>query len=230
MSGFFAVHKGLPREGPGSEADVARVAASVGQVSRLCDAGCGPGGDLAALRTAFPKVRISAVDAHAPFVGTVRDAHPDVDVRVGDLRDLGGPYDLIWSAGAVYIVGIAAALQAWRGALAPGGHVAFSHPVFFSDDPSDEARAFWGGYQAQPVAAVLDAVAAAGWWVRDQWPVGPEGWEAYYGPLEARAKELIGATDSRTMRTAARLALEEATAWRRHADETGYLFILAAPV
>ncbi len=59
---------------------------------------------------------------------------------------LTGPFDLIWSAGALYFLGVTDGLTGWRAALAPGGAVAFSEPCFFTDTPSDAARAFWDGY------------------------------------------------------------------------------------
>ena len=83
------------------------------------------------------------------------------------MEHLSGPYDLIWSAGAGYFLGVSRALSAWRGALADGGAVAFSHPCLFTDAPSEAAVAFW---EAEPGGIATETtsraeIAAVGWQV-----------------------------------------------------------------
>ena len=70
---FFTLHQGLDREGPGEPADIAWVAEVVGLKpdARICDAACGPGGDIPALLQAAPEGRITAVDLHKPFIDEV---------------------------------------------------------------------------------------------------------------------------------------------------------------
>jgi SAM-dependent methyltransferase len=226
---FFRVHSDLPREGPGEPEDVRWALATAGTRpgARILDAGCGPGGDIPALLD-LPGARITAVDAHAPFVETLRARFPQVTAFAGDMASAEGPFDLIWCAGALYYLGISAGLAAFRPRLAPGGAVAFSEPCLFADNPSDEALAFWEGYPARPEAALRSEVEGAGYRVLGTRRLSNGAWEAYYGPLEARVAELR-ATAGPEILPAIAMAEAEASLWRRVRDETGYLLIVAIP-
>ena len=232
---FFTVHAELPREGPGETADVAWAAeiARPPPGARILDAACGPGGDIGALLRAAPDAHVSAIDLHAPFIEGARarwGADRRVDLRVGDMTELAGPFDLIWCAGAVYFLGIEAALAAWRDCLTPGGAIAFSEPCFFTKTPSDGARTFWEGEGATVgTAAQIEArIASAGYEVLAQKPLGPIAWESYYRPLEARIAQLRPGADARLCAMLDANAAE-AAAWRAHCDETGYLLCVVRP-
>ncbi len=126
---FWAVHQGLPRQGPGEPADVAWAAGVAGLApdARICDAGCGPGADFEALLAAAPEGDVTGVERHADFVEAAAARRLDrVVVRQGDAADITGPYDFIWAAGSLYFLGVTEGLRRWRDALAPGGAVAFS--------------------------------------------------------------------------------------------------------
>ncbi|WP_323022910.1 class I SAM-dependent methyltransferase, partial [Pararhodobacter sp.] len=158
----------LDRAGPG-DAESLRWALGVAGTpadARVLDAGCGTGADTGTLLAAVPQGQVVALDAAAEFVAAVATAYPAVTAIQGDMAEPPtGPWDLIWSAGAVYTIGVCGALEAWRGVLAPGGRVAFSDLRWTMATPPAEAAAFW---QAEGVtltdAAGLEAeVRAAGW-------------------------------------------------------------------
>lgn len=233
MEAFFRLHDGLEREGPGSAEDVAWAAALAGvhRNARMLDAGCGAGADVPALLAAAPEGHVVAVDAHEPFVERVRAAHagdPRVVARAGDMLEPEGPFDLIWSAGAVYFRGIATALAGWREALAPGGAVAFSEPCFFVDTPSEGARAFWDGHETLFEAELACAVEDAGYRTLGARRLSDEAWEAYYGPLDARVALLRPGADA-ALSAALDQSETEAAGWRAHRRETGYLLTVAVP-
>jgi trans-aconitate methyltransferase len=227
--GFFRLHSDLPREGPGEPADVrwALQVAGVDPGACILDAGCGPGGDVATLLE-LPGARITAVDAHLPFVEAVRRRFPEVTASAGDMTATEGPFDFIWCAGALYFLGVSAGLAAFRGRLADGGAIAFSEPCLFSDDASDEARAFWEGYPARPLASLLHEVEAAGYSVLGTRRLSDAAWAAYYDPLLARAAALRPHADPDLARAIV-MAEAEAALWDRVKDETGYLLVVARP-
>lgn len=233
MEAFFRLHDGLEREGPGSAEDVAWAAAiaDVPRNARILDAGCGAGADVPALLAAAPEGHVVAVDSHEPFIERVRAAHADeprVSARTGDMLAPEGPFDLIWSAGAVYFRGIAATLAGWRDALAPHGAVAFSEPCFFVESPSEDARAFWDGYETLSEAELSRAVADAGYRTLGARRLSDEAWEAYYGPLDARVALLRPGADAALSATLDE-SEAEAAGWRAHRRETGYLLTVAVP-
>jgi len=235
-SAFFAVHRDLPREGPGLAEDVAWVGELIGisPQGHLCDAGCGPGGDLAALRQLVPQGRIDGFETVPHFVEAARKKFPgDPSVRIvaESMERLSGPYDLIWSAGAVYFLGVARALNAWRGALTDQGAVAFSHPCLFTDAPSKEALAFWeaepGGIETEP--ATRAKIAAVDWRVLAARPLSDAAWASYYEPLVARCDALEAAGVSEPVAGAIAAARKEASDWRTVARETGYMLYVVRP-
>lgn len=241
---FFTLHRDLPREGPGERADVAWAAEVAGLASdaAICDAACGPGADIPALLFAAPGGRVTGFDLHLPFAedAAARFARdPRVTIlqarlirsdedALPDPRDL-GPFDLIWCAGAVYFHGIEACLSAWRGALAPGGHVAFSEPCLFTPTPSAGAVDFWEGYGALTDAGGIAAqVRAAGFETLATRTLAAPAWEGYFGPIERRIAALRPGADA-ALSEILDEAEAEITGWRAHCDETGYLLSVVRP-
>ncbi|WP_224814656.1 trans-aconitate 2-methyltransferase [Hasllibacter sp. MH4015] len=231
---FFTLHADLPREGPGETADVAW-AAEVGEVTsraHVLDAASGPGGDIGALLRVAARGHVTAIDQHAPFIEAAQ-ARWGKDDRVtlltGDFLSPEGPFDFIWSAGAVYFVGIETALDAWRKALADGGVIAFSEPCLFTDNPSEGAVAFWGGYdKLTNPDGIAAQIAAAGFETLAARPVSDIGWESYYRPLEDRVAKLRRGADERLLKLLDDEG-QEPERWRKHKHETGYLLSVVRP-
>ncbi len=231
---FFTLYADLAREGPGEPADVAWAArvAGIAPDARICDAGSGSGGDVPALLEAAPLGHVTAVDKHGPFIDRLLARH-GADARVtayrGDMARLKGPFDFIWCAGASYFLGLRKALGLWRPALAPGGAVAFSAPCWFTDAPSDAARAFWGDFEDTMSAADIAAEArAAGYEVLDTRPLADTAWQAFYGPLSARIDALRGGATP-DLRAVLDMEAAQIAAWRAVRRETGYLLCVVRP-
>jgi trans-aconitate methyltransferase len=231
---FFALHRGLPREGPGAPEDVAW-AAAVAELrpdARILDAACGPGADIPALRGAAPRGQIVAIDKVAQFVAQARKAYgdlPNVQIDRGDMAKITGPYDFIWCAGAVYFLGVTQALDHWKPALAKGASVAFSQVCWFTDTPSDAARAGWADYPDMTnEAGVLAQIEAAGYRCLATRRLSEAAWEAYYTPLDARIAALEPG-DSAPMRQVLAEARAEAALWRREREAFGYLLCVVQP-
>lgn len=232
---FFTVHRDLPREGPGLAEDVAWAGhlARVPADGRLCDAGCGPGADIAALRRLVPEGRVDGVDLVPHFVAAARDRYatdPAITVTDTSMEHLKGPYDLIWCAGALYFLGISKALGLWRAALTPAGAVAFTHPAYWEDSPSGAARAFWAEDPCQSDAANRAEISAAGWGVIGARRLTDDAWNAYYGPMLARCDGLEAAGMTADVAAAVAEARAEAAAWRAVSSETGYMAYVVRPL
>ncbi len=228
------LHRDLPREGPGDREslDWALGLAGVARNARILDAACGPGADIAGLLAHAPEGHVTAMDAHAAFVEQAKVLHgndPRVSLRVGDMADPDGPYDLIWCAGALYFLGVTEGLKGWARALTPGGHVAFSEAVWLTETPTAELRTFWEQYPAlTDVEGVETRIAAAGYRVLSHRILSDAAWEAYYGPLEARIAALrpeAGADLAAVLDEGA----EEIRMWRTHRREFGYALFVVAP-
>ncbi len=70
-------------------------------------------------------------------------------------------FDLIWSEGALYNIGIAEALRLYHPVVKPGGYFAFTEAVWRKDDPPEEVKAAFEDYSgmgsARDVLAKIEA-------------------------------------------------------------------------
>ena len=231
---FFELHQDLPREGPGEPADVAWATQVVNLAAdaHICDAACGPGADIAALKEAAPRGQITALDKVEAFVEQARARYgddPAVTVSVGDMTKISGPFDLIWCAGAIYFLGVTQALRTWRAALSDGGAVVFSQVCWFTSDPSDAARAGWTEYPDMTnEAGVLQAIEDAGYACLATRRLSDAAWEAYYTPLDTRIAALHPQAQGALVDVLEE-AKAEAALWRTERESFGYLLCVVRP-
>jgi hypothetical protein len=170
--------------------------------------------------------------AHFVEAATIRfAADPSVRIIEASMENLTGPYDLIWSAGAVYFLGVTRALEAWRNALTETGVVAFSHPCLFTDAPSEAALAFWEGEPGSigTEATTRAEITSAGWQVLGSRQLTHEAWSAYYDPMLERCEMLEAAGTSASVAAAIAAARKEASDWRAVSGDTGYMLYVVRP-
>lgn len=233
---FFTVHRDLPREGPGTPADVLwalDLAAISGDV-RVLDAACGPGADLVSLAEALPRAQIEGIDQVPHFIAAAaaRVAHfgARVQARLGDIGELSGTYDLIWCAGALYFLGVTEGLRTWRAALTPGGQVAFSEPVLLSTPPDATVAAFWHDYPAITDLAGIEArVRAAGYRVLGHRIIVGAPWQAYYDPMQARLDHLRAGAPDAALADAISAHQTEVDQWCTARKDIAYALLVVAP-
>jgi SAM-dependent methyltransferase len=237
---FFALHSGLPREGPGDRASTERALSLLPRLPEapdLLDVGCGPGGQTIALAELLPNARITALDNHAPFLRALERRARDrgvatrirtVEEDMASLPFAPGSFDLIWCEGAAYIIGLETALAAWQPLLRSGGAIALTEPVWLTDRPPERAAAFWSAYPAMRDAAGVRAVARrCGYRIAGDFVLPEEAWWTnYYGPLEARLADLEPNAGDPAVAIVLEDAREELECRRRHPDCYGYLFIV----
>jgi len=233
--------RGLPRGGPGSDAATAEALARLGRLPpapRVLDIGCGPGRQALVLAHRSGG-HVTAVDVDPTNLSRLADAAADqgladrIVAREADMRALPfqpGSFDLIWSEGAAYIMGFAAALAAWRPFLETGGAMAVTELTWLVDRPPAPAAAFWAANH--PAMATVGencaAAEAAGYRIVDTFALPAAAWwDEYYDPLSARAAELRRRHGGDMAWVRLLDAVEaEIDLYRRHAEAYGYVFYL----
>ena len=204
---FLEVYEHLPRQGPGNRACAARALALCRELPSspaILDLGCGIGGQTLQLAD-LTSGSIVAIDSHAPSIEKLKAAIAGrglaqrVGAFVGDMAHLDPPtgsFDLVWSEGALYNLGIPPALTCCRDLLRPGGWLAFTDAVWRRPDPPAEILAsFRADYPAMGRAEdVAAAIAAAGLQLHGRFTLPDEAWwDDFYTPMEARIQALRAA-------------------------------------
>ncbi|WP_168222991.1 trans-aconitate 2-methyltransferase [Oceanicola sp. D3] len=236
MSAFLELFASVPRQGPGLAKDVAWAVAEAGagEALKVCDAGCGTGGDTEALLAAMPGANIVACDKEETLLEAARArlaGEARVRVGPGDLAALEtlpeAPFDFIWCAGAIYFLGTVNGLRGFRKALRAGGAVAFSAPVYFRSDASVDARAFWMDVPVPTEAELRAEVAEAGYELIADRPLSNAAWAALYSPLKAEITRRRDAGATPEMESVLAAMEQEMALWSRVKRETGYQLVVA---
>jgi ubiquinone/menaquinone biosynthesis C-methylase UbiE len=239
---FWAIHSDLPREGPGDNASTARALSAMTELPpapAILDIACGPG--MQTLEVARRSGgRVTAIDLHTPYLEEARrraeaarlaDRIAVVRASMTALPFADGAFDALWCEGAIYFMGLAEGLTAWKRLLKPGGYVALTEPVLFQtpEETPREVIAFWEEY---PVITTTDGIlkraASAGYRIVDHFPLPASAWlEGYLDPIEAKLPALRAAHgDDPSYARRISEAQTDIDIYRRYADRSGYLFVV----
>jgi len=217
----------LPRLGPGDEASTTRAWRTLYAAMardkdraagpmRILDIGCGNGAQTICLAQ-HVNGSILAVDNHPPFLDELQrraaaaGVAAKIQVALRDMHTLtkdDGPFDVVWSEGALFVMGFREGLTACGALLEPGGGLVVSELAWLRPDPPENCRRFWAeAYPAMTsIADNLALIEACGYEVLEHF-AQPESawWEPYYHPLERR----LGVLRKQYAADAEKLALME---------------------
>ncbi len=228
---------GLPREGPGDDRYREHLFSllDLPPSPRVADMGCGTGA--ASLVLARLGATITAVDRVPEFLDrlTLRAERAGLADRIRTLEASMdaippgyGPFDLIWSEGAVYSVGFDLGLSAWRELLAPGGYVVVSEMSWLVDDPPRGVREYWE--RAYPGMRTISenegAVRAAGYHWLGSVLLPVEAWETFFIPQHERIAEWRGRAMTTREADLVREVEEEIRLFETFPGVFGYVFYL----
>jgi SAM-dependent methyltransferase len=193
------LHRDGPRQGPGSDAETLRALELTrldrDAALRVADIGCGTGASTLVLARHLPAATIVAVDLFPEFLevlterarlaGRIETLAASMDALPFETESL----DLIWSEGAIYNMGFAAGLAAWRPFLRPGGMLAVSEITWLGPDPPEEIRQHWLGEYPEIATAAekITTLERAGYDLRGFFTLPETCWlDHYYEPLAER--------------------------------------------
>ena len=239
---FFEVFEGLPRQGPGSKTCAAEALALCRELPDspvILDLGCGVGAQTLYLAELTSGV-ITAIDSHAPSIDRLRTTVAErglshrIAAVVGDMATPGQPtasFDLVWSEGALYSIGLRNALRVCYDALKPGGYLAFTDAIWRKENPPSEVKAAFD-FDYPTMGRLEDDLAAlrdCGFESVGHFPLPDEAWwDDFYTPMEARVAELRKkyADDPEASAVLDQIA-EEPEMHRRHSAYYAYEFFVA---
>ncbi|HHC7336710.1 TPA: MerR family transcriptional regulator [Vibrio cholerae] len=201
MADFMTVFQRLERWGPSSDADTLKALATLTTTpTKIIDIGCGKGFSTRLLAK-HTQAEIVAVDNEQSALDELGERLTEqwLDARVTlscasmmDLPFTPESFDCIWSEAAAYIMGVEQALIQWRKLLTDSGLMVISDLIWLTDNPSQEAVAFWESEypDMQTVEKRLEQMCQVGFDVIDHFTLSEQAWHDYYQPLKARVAEV----------------------------------------
>jgi len=236
----------LPRLGPGDDESTIKALETLYAAGlpgdrplNILELGCGNGAPTMALAE---KTRgaILALDFHQPFLDELmrRAKARGFEERIRPyLKDMNEPdleqesFDLIWSEGALGgSMGVQKGLPVCRSLLAPGGMMAFTELVYFTDEAPRECREFFGA-EYPPMTDVktnLAYIEEAGFELLGHFSLDPKAWlDNFYDPMEKRLVEVMEkyAGNPAKMELLAPFR-QEVDNYREHGKHFGYEFFM----
>jgi len=238
---FYTVFESLPRQGPGCTGATRKAFSHLPPVpadAEILDVGCGSGTqtrDLAALTRGI----ITAVDNHQPFLDSIarwavkqgmQDRIKTVCASMDALPFEKGQFDLIWSEGAIFIIGFENGLETWKPFLKKGGFMVVSDADWFEPNPPQELMQWWEkeGYVPASEDEMKERVKRAGLRLIATYRLPEAGWwDNYYVPMLARIAELRKTHGTVPENAALLDSLEaEAETYRKYKRYYGYTFFI----
>jgi SAM-dependent methyltransferase len=238
---FFEVYEPLPRQGPGNRTCAQRalgLCRDLPAAPAVLDLGCGSGGQTRHL-VELTDGHVTAIDSHAPNVERMQawvDAQGLSDRVQPVVGDIGQPelargsFDLLWSEGALYNIGIETALRLYADVARAGGYFVFTDAVWLKPDPPPDVKASFEEYPTMgSVPDVLATIDQSAWTLVDHFLLPDEAWwDDFYTPMIGRVEELreVHAGDDEAQSILDEIA-KEPEMYRTHGSYYGYeLFVL----
>jgi serine/threonine-protein kinase HipA len=241
VDAFHKLFETLPRLCPGSDASTSRAIRRLPSPrlgAKILDVGCGKGRSTVILAQHY-KAPVIGVDIHQPYLDALEAAAKEAGVaklvstrcaKMDALDFSANSFDVIWSEGAVHLLGVSRAMREWQEMLRYGGSIAFSELSWLRDDPPLEAKEFWAKRYRDMATMHVNKlkIEAEGLFLIDMFPLPAQDAADYYTRLEQRVTELQPeAEGSPEMAAVLADAEAEIDIYKKHGAFFGYVFYMA---
>jgi len=200
------LHKDSKRQGPGSKKDTLMALSFIDlplqREVKLADIGCGSGGQTLTLAQNLSG-HITAVDLFPEFLAELNEKSNKLGLE-GKIKTLKasmdnlpftkGEFDVIWSEGAIYIMGFSKGIQYWKQFLTDGGYLALSEITWTTNSRPREIEEFWIGEYPEIDAAAnkIKILESNGFTLVGYFILSEDSWiENYYKPLESQFEHFL---------------------------------------
>lgn len=220
IADFELIFEGVERLGPGDKEDSLRALNVIPYHSgELLEIGCGKGvattvlaqhsqfsvtgldNDEYSLSCLKDSLRQHLLSESALSESALPDSAPQkrvttVCASMTDLPFTEQQFDVIWSEGSAYIMGVQQALKSWKPFIKAEGYLVISDLVWLTDSPDDEAREFWlqNYSEMATVPERYQMMEKEGYKVLETYALSPQAWDNYLAPLNTKVKQLAPET------------------------------------
>ena len=238
---FFEIHSNLPREGPGDNKSTKKAYQMLKELPenpRILDVGCGPGMQTVELAK-LSGAKIVALDFHQPFLEQLKasaekeNLQDKIETVLGSMFDMkfeDKSFDLIWSEGAIFVIGFEKGLKEWKRFLADKGYLVVSEMCWLRPDlPEELVEVMKNLYPViKSVEGNLDVAKKTGYRVVESFVLPSKSWwDNYYNPIQKKLPAIKEKykNDKEAMQFIAFEEMEIET-FRKYSDHYGYAFYI----
>jgi len=240
------LHQDGPRQGPGGDCETCLAVALSGLKGKanlvIADIGCGTGASTLVLARELD-ARVTAVDLLPEFLSRLEDAAARaglaerITAHAASMEALpfaDRAYDAIWSEGAIYNMGFAAGVAAWRRHLKPGGVLAVSELTWLTDHRAEELQAHWESEypEVDTASAKMAVLERLGFSPIGYFPLPEHCWlDNYYRPMRQRFPAFLDRhRGSEAARAIVAAEEREISLYERYRAFIGYGYYIARKV
>jgi ubiquinone/menaquinone biosynthesis C-methylase UbiE len=194
---FYEIFTELPRQGPGDHDSTIKAFRAIPDLPpavRILDVGCGTGNQTIDLAGEM-NGKIIAVDNYQPFLDRLEynakkaGLSDKIEIRIADMFNLRfreESFDIIWSEGAVYILGLQNALEQWKKFLKPQGHIVVSDFNWLVEEPPGEVYDYFmqEAVHATDIEGSRNIISKAGYDLIADFVILEKDWYEFYNQLE----------------------------------------------
>jgi len=239
MEIFFKIHNGDFRGGPGSDISTKKAyniaKEFLGKNINVLDIGAGSGFQTKILKKLI-KGNIVALDTTKIYLDKIKKEVGVETINCSmdslDRSFSHNTFDLIWSEGAIYIMGLANGLKHWKPFLKKRGVIGFSHISWIGEDQPKEILEYWE--KEYPEIKTLEEnkniINKAGYEIKGYFPIPTSDWmENFYDNMANRLKELEKEKLSGKQKLVIDIHWEEIEMYKKYGDYYGYVFFIVSP-
>lgn len=232
---------GLPRAGPGDNRSTRRAYSyltGIPSVPQILDIGCGPGMQTLELAR-LSHGTIIALDNHQPFLDALmQDAEKEnldksIISKKMSMFEMDFPdssFDIVWSEGALFIMGFQKALRRCYQLVKPSGFVAVTEAVLLKEKVPSAVRRFWKTHYKgiMTIEGNLALIQKQGFAVVAHFTLPQSAWmDEYYKPIQTRLPRL----QQKYMHNGVALAVfdsmeDEIQMYKQYQGDYGYEFFV----
>jgi ubiquinone/menaquinone biosynthesis C-methylase UbiE len=241
---LYELFSNVPRQGPGSNECTRKAYHLISNLPpqpHILDVGCGAGMPTLELAR-ISNGKVTAVDTYRPFLDELRKnaKSEGLDERIetinGSMFELPftkNSFDIIWSEGAIFVIGFKKGLREWKPLLRRGGYLVVSELTWIRPEMPHEIRIYLeGAYPAiKDIEGNREIISQA-----DYTEVGsfilPEScwWANFYEPLQRHLNLLKTKYTGNSEATEALDAIQlEIDMYRKYSRYYSYVFYLMQP-
>ena len=241
---MYELFSDMPRQGPGSNKctrKAYKLLPNLPSQLNILDVGCGSGMQTLELAR-ISKGQITALDNYQPYLDDLKRRAEatglDNEIRTinGSMFELPfaqGTFNLIWSEGAIFIIGFKNGLREWKPLIKCGGYLVISELTWIKIDKPDEIRTYLEGEYPgiKTIAENMEIIRQEGYDLVGNFTLPESGWwDDFYKPLQRRTNQLMhkyaGNEEALAMLDASK---QEIDMYKKYSPYYGYVFYLMQP-